>query len=138
MCDGMALRLLPSPWPAWRAWHLCSQESDHEHLPDGQDGYIICSVWYNMKMWALPRIENFKDSKLPQSIKTTREGRSERLHRTRVREVGPAGGQISGPLMEWGGVAEGQPREASLGFHVPHLCWAKVTLFPFQAYLGLA
>ena len=53
MCDGMALRL-PPPLGRPESMAFVFSESDHEHLPDGWDGYIICSVWYSMKMWALP------------------------------------------------------------------------------------
>ena len=53
VCVGTALRLsLPLGRPERTAFVF--SESDHEHHPDGQDGYIICSVWYKMKMWVLP------------------------------------------------------------------------------------
>lgn len=50
--NGSAVATFPLGRPESMAFVF--SESDHEHLPDGQDGYIICSVWYNMKMWALP------------------------------------------------------------------------------------
>lgn len=44
-------RPLPLARPERKAF--VSPESDREHLPDSQEGYIIHSVWCKMKMWAL-------------------------------------------------------------------------------------